>query len=256
VFASFSDKVEPLEEYLGKSMLELFDRVFDGRGLTVLGYSRQLVPANWKLKQENIKDPYHASLLHVFLLSFGLNRADQPSRIVIDPAGRHAAGMSWRGEQKKTEDNAEMKSLNENLKLNGVNMLEPMREFEKYTICLMSVWPNLVIQQQSNTLAMRQIIPRGPGQHELAWTFFGYEGDDAAMVARRVRQANLMGPAGFVSIDDSEVMKYVQEGIRQSTDSAGVVEMGDKGWREEESHVVTESEIRAMYQYYRGVMEL
>lgn len=256
VFASFSEKVESLEEYLGKAMLELFDRVFDGRGLTVLGYSRQLVPANWKLKQENIKDPYHASLLHVFLLSFGLNRADQPSRIVIDPAGRHAAGMSWRGEQKKTEDNAEMKSLNENLKLNGANMLEPMCEFEKYTICLMSVWPNLVIQQQSNTLAMRQIIPRGPGEHELAWTFFGYECDDAAMVARRVRQANLMGPAGFVSIDDSEVMKYVQEGIRHAPGAAGVVEMGDKGWREEESHVVTESEIRAMYQYYRGVMGL
>ena len=60
----------------------------------MLGYSRQLIPANWKLMFENIKDPYHASILHVFLLSFGLNRVDQPNRIVIDPHGRHAVQVS------------------------------------------------------------------------------------------------------------------------------------------------------------------
>ena len=69
VFASFADDVEPFEEYLGLDMLKLFDRVFDGRELEVLGYSRQLMPANWKLMFENIKDPYHASLLHVFLVT-------------------------------------------------------------------------------------------------------------------------------------------------------------------------------------------
>ena len=65
--------------------------MFDGRELKVLGYSRQLTPANWKLMFENIKDPYHATLLHVFLITFGLYRADQPQRLVIDPTGRHAA---------------------------------------------------------------------------------------------------------------------------------------------------------------------
>jgi salicylate 5-hydroxylase large subunit len=29
--------------------------VFDGREIEVLGYSRQLIPANWKLMFENIK---------------------------------------------------------------------------------------------------------------------------------------------------------------------------------------------------------
>ena len=37
VFASFADDVEPLEDYLGLDMLKLFDRVFDGRELEVLG---------------------------------------------------------------------------------------------------------------------------------------------------------------------------------------------------------------------------
>src|SRR5712691_3519505 len=99
IFASFASDLEPLEEYFGPSMLALYDRVFDGRELRVLGYSRQLTPANWKLMFENIKDPYHASLLHVFLVSFGLFRADQPSKVQMDATGRHGALISWRGEQ-------------------------------------------------------------------------------------------------------------------------------------------------------------
>jgi salicylate 5-hydroxylase large subunit len=256
VFASFADAIEPFEDYLGQEILALFDRVFDGRTLTVLGYSRQLTPANWKLVIENIKDPYHASLLHVFLLSFGLNRADSPNRLVIDPSGRHAAGMTWRGEQKRTSDNAEMRSLIEDLKLADPSMLEPVKEFERYTIVLMTIWPNLVMQQQSNTLAMRQVIPKGPGAFELAWTFFGYASDDAAMTQRRLRQANLMGPAGFVSIDDSEVMAFVQQGAGQTPDAAGVIEMDGSGWNAETLHAVTEGEIRAMYAHYRKVMAI
>lgn len=256
VFASFASDIEPLEEYFSAEILKLFDRVFDGRALKVLGYSRQLTPANWKLVMENIKDPYHASLLHVFLLSFGLNRADSPNRLVIDPSGRHAAGMTWRGEQKRTTDNAEMRSLIEDLKLHDPAMLAPVKEYEQYTIVLMTIWPNLVIQQQSNTLAMRQLVTRGPEAFELAWTFFGYADDDEAMTQRRLRQANLMGPAGFVSIDDSEVMAFVQQGVHQAPEANGVIEMDGSGWEAETPHAVTEGEIRAMYAHYRRVMEL
>jgi salicylate 5-hydroxylase large subunit len=234
----------------------MFDRVFDGRKLTVLGYSRQQTPANWKSMFENIKDPYHASLLHVFLVSFGLYRIDNPSLLMTDPAGRHAAAVSWRGEQKRTEDNADMKSLQEHLRLQGTTMLQPMREYEQYTIAMLTIWPNLIVQQQSNTLAMRQLIPKGVNDYELAWTFFGYETDDEEMVRRRLRQANLMGPAGFVSADDSEVLKFASDGSRQAPDRSGVLEMGGAGWAAEESHSVTESPIRAFYDYYRKVMEL
>src|SRR5258708_31174328 len=68
--------------------------------------------------------------------------------------------------------------------------------------------PNLIIQQQSNTLAMRQLITRGPAAFELAWTYFGYADDDEDMIRRRLRQANLMGPAGFVSVAGSEGVEF------------------------------------------------
>ncbi len=256
VFASFAQDVEPLEDYLGEAILALFDRVFDGRALRVLGYSRQLIPANWKLMFENIKDPYHASLLHVFLVTFGLFRADNPSRVVTDPTGRHGALLSWRGEQKRTEHNADMKSLIEDFRLHDPSMLEPVREFAQYTVVMTTLWPNLIVQQQSNTLAMRQLVTRGPQAFELAWTFFGYAADDAAMTRRRLRQANLMGPAGFVSIDDSEVMMFSQEGLRHRPDAAAVMEMGGRDWKPVEDHMVTESVIRGFYDHYRRVMEL
>ena len=255
VFASFAADVEPFEAYLGTSMLALFDRVFDGRELAVLGYSRQLIPANWKLMFENIKDPYHASLLHVFLVSFGLFRADSPSKIQMDATGRHGALISWKGEEKKSADHADMKAFHDGFKLEQPAMLQPVREFSEYTVVMTTLWPNLIIQQQSNTLAMRQLVLRGPSEFELAWTFFGYADDDAAMRERRLRQANLMGPSGFVSADDSEVMKFSQAGVAPYPDEQGVLEMGGRGWQDE-PHIVTEATIRAFYDYYRKVMDL
>jgi hypothetical protein len=64
-----------------------------------------------------------------------------------------------------------------------------------------------------------------------------------------------MGPAGFVSADDSEVMKYSQQGIGPSPDAEGVMEMGGRDWHDE-PHMVTECAIRSFYDYYRKVMEL
>src|SRR5258708_7277904 len=115
VFASFSTEVEPFGDYLGPAVLPLFDRVFNGRPLSILGYSRQLTPANWKLMFENTKDSYHASLLHVFLVTFGLYRVHQPNPIAAAKEERHTPATSGRGEPKRTEDNAHMKSLIEHL---------------------------------------------------------------------------------------------------------------------------------------------
>ena len=254
VFASFSAHVEPFADYLGPTMLTYFDRVFDGRSLRLLGYMRQRIPSNWKLMFENIKDPYHASLMHVFLVTFGLFRADQPSAVYMDATGRHACLISRRGEQRATSNTADIRNLREDFTLHDPRLLAPVREFPgDVTVVLQTLWPNLIIQQQSNTLAMRQIVPRGPGAFELLWTFFGYDDDTEEMTLKRLRQANLMGPAGLVSADDSEVMKLSQDGIAPCAEAVGVLEMGGRGIENTE-HMVTEVAIRAFYRYYREVM--
>ena len=65
--------------------------------LRIRGYMRQRLPCNWKLMFENIKDPYHATLLHAFLVTFGLFRADNPSSTKMDKTGRHSVLVSQRG---------------------------------------------------------------------------------------------------------------------------------------------------------------
>lgn len=256
IFASFDADVEPLEDYLGEAMTGYFDRVFNGRKLRLLGNSRQLIPANWKLMFENIKDPYHASLLHVFLVTFGLFRADNPSAVKMDATGRHCCLISTRGEQKHTEATKDIANLRSDFKLHDPRLLDPVKEFpDSHTVIMQTLWPNLIIQQQSNTLATRQIIPRGPDAFELYWTYFGYETDDEAMITRRLRQANLMGPAGYVSTDDSEVMKLSQDALRHFPDQKALLEMGGFD-AEDTDHMVTEAGIRAFYDYYYRIMEL
>src|SRR5262249_12229674 len=172
-----------------------------GGGLRVLGYMRQRIGSNWKLMFENIKDPYHASLLHVFLVTFGLFRADQPSEVRLDDTGRHAALISRRGEQKASSATAEMKSFLADFKLHDPQLLTPVKEFAgDATVVMQTVWPNLIVQQQSNTLATRQLVTRGPQAFDLVWTFFGFADDSHVLTRIRLRQANLMGPAGLVSV--------------------------------------------------------
>ncbi|MGH7045180.1 MAG: aromatic ring-hydroxylating dioxygenase subunit alpha [Stellaceae bacterium] len=256
VFASFSDATEPFADYLGNTMLGYFDRLFDGRELVVLGYLRQRIPSNWKLMFENIKDPYHASLLHVFLVTFGLFRLDQRSAIEMDPTGRHAVLVSSKGEQRENDATRQMRAFKSNFALNDPRLLDPVREFPgAATVVLQTLWPNLIVQQQSNTLAMRQIVPIDAGQFDLAWTFFGYADDTPELRQRRLRQANLMGPAGLVSLDDSEAMLLSQAGIDGNDGAQCIAEMGGRAVRDE-PHMVTETAIRGLYQYYRRVMEL
>jgi len=256
VFASFAKPNETLENYLGPTMLGWFDRVFSGRALKVLGYQRQRLPSNWKLMFENIKDPYHASLLHVFLVTFGLFRLDQQSAIEMDDTGRHAVLVSRRGAQETNEATAQMRAFHQDLKLADPRLLDPVREFAgDATVVMQTLWPNLIVQQQSNGLAMRQIVPLDAENFDLVWTHFGYADDPPEMTERRLRQSNLFGPAGFVSVDDGEAMVLSQAGIAGNESGECLVEMGGREVANV-PHMVTETAIRGFYQHYRAVMGL
>jgi salicylate 5-hydroxylase large subunit len=257
VFASLHEATPAFEDYLGPQMLAFYDRVFDGRGLKLLGYSRQRLQANWKLMLENIKDTCHASLLHVFFVTFGLFRVDNPSKVRMDESGVHTALISERGRQELNEGTRQMDSFKADLRLQDPRILDTVREFPgDATVIMHTIWPNLILQQQSNTLATRQIVPRGVGEFDLHWTFFGYADDDEAMIERRLRQANLMGPGGLVSMDDGEIIARAQDGFRNAdAHAAGVVEMGGRDYADAD-HMVTDVALRAFYRGYRKVMGL
>ncbi len=62
-----------------------------------------------------------------------------------------------------------------------------------------------------------------------------------------------MGPAGFLGLEDNEAMKFVQEGVRRSTTDVNVLKL-DANHVGTSNSLISESAIRAMYQYYRSVM--
>ena len=101
IFASYSSEVEPIEEYLTPEILADFDAVFPGRKLKIHGYYRNELPCNWKMYHENLKDPYHATLLHSFLVVFGLLVAGNKSTMLVDSVhGRHGTMGSAKTEDK------------------------------------------------------------------------------------------------------------------------------------------------------------
>lgn len=256
VFASFDHDVASLEEFMGPTILGYFDRLFNGRKLRILGYNRQRIPGNWKLMQENIKDPYHPGLLHTWFITYGLWRADNKSELKMDEHFRHAAMISTRGNaQAKNEVTAGVTSFKETMDINDKRLLDIVPEpwWGGPTAVMMTLFPSVILQQQVNSVSTRHIQPNGKGSFDFVWTHFGFEDDTEEMTNRRLIQANLFGPAGFVSADDGEVIEFSQQGFEQKPYHRTLAELG--GYEcENTDHMVTETLIRGMYNYWRKVM--
>ncbi|GAA4340541.1 aromatic ring-hydroxylating dioxygenase subunit alpha [Pigmentiphaga soli] len=259
VWATYSDETPPLDDYLGPEIGALVDRAAGGgRPLKLLGYNRQLLPCNWKLYLENSRDPYHATLLHSFFVTFGLLRTDTAFKAVPTIGGRHAimaSTYSAATANTQNEVTKELASLKSDFRLEDMELVKPVDEFGDSSMINFSVLPSVFFQQHGNSLALRHIIPKSPTQTELSWTHYGFADDDEAMENRRIKQANLMGPAGYVAIDDSEVLAMMQPSVNAAPDSVQVVEMGGRDVSPQET-MVTETLIRGFYSYYREKMGL
>jgi anthranilate 1,2-dioxygenase large subunit len=256
IFATASEDTESIEDYLGAAVLEQFDTIFDGTEMRLLGLHRNVLPGNWKLYQENLKDPYHATLLHTYLTTFGLFVTSNESHILVDPLGRHSGLLSRRPQGRPEvakEEQADMQAFKGAMKLNDPRVLEFVREFNSpWSGAAMTIWPNMTALRQTNILNTRLIVPRGPNELMMIWAVFGRASDDEAMTRHRLRQNNIFGPGGFLGIEDNEALKFVQDGLTRSVPRGGLAMLGDDA--ETPDTIITERAIRAMYRYYRNVM--
>lgn len=257
IWATFDHAAPAFEDYVGPMMLKYMKRVFNGKKLRVLGYQRQRLRGNWKMYMENIKDPYHATLLHVFLISFGIYRIDQKGGYEQDERTHaHSVFTSERDTNIDPTLQKEMASLKSNYELLDPRMVIPVKEFpDDISIMIQTLFPNIVVQQQTNSLQLRYVTPLGPDEFELTWTYLGYQDDDEEMQLRRLRQANLTGICGYVSVDDSEVLEFSGAGIKPNPGGQAVVEWGGRDPNVPlEHHQFTESAIRGFYTFYREIM--
>jgi phenylpropionate dioxygenase-like ring-hydroxylating dioxygenase large terminal subunit len=257
VFASYDMQMEPFADYLGPDVLREFEATFGGRKLRILGHYRHSLPGNWKLYHENLKDPYHATLLHTFLVTFGLMVAGNKSLMLADESGRHGVMASAKSDGKSVsaDTRKEMRAYKEGMTLADPSFMDFIEEFDSpWSVTMATIWPNLIVQREMNTLGIRQIVPTGPHEFIMKWTMFGYEGDDDGMTRHRLRQGNLMGPAGFLGLEDNEAIKFVQDGMRNVPNGEHLVALDPGVPAGTSDSLISESAIRAMYRHWRQEM--
>jgi phenylpropionate dioxygenase-like ring-hydroxylating dioxygenase large terminal subunit len=257
VFATLSDATPPVEQYLGTEIAARVRRVMK-EPVRILGGYSQVFPNNWKLYLDNVKDTYHASLLHSFFATFRLNRLSQQGGVIVGgDGGSHVSYTMMKTDTGGDEyEKAGMRSAASGYRLEAPELLEAVDEIgDGISLQILGVFPGFVLQQIMNCLAVRQVLPKGVGETELAWTCFGYASDDETMTERRLKQANLVGPAGYISMEDGAATAFVQRGVKGAAERAAFVEMGGRGVASDESRV-SETSVRGLWQAYRRHMQI
>jgi anthranilate 1,2-dioxygenase large subunit len=257
VFGTLAEDAEPLEDYLGSPILAQLRRLFD-RPVRVLGYNRQRIRGNWKLYAENTRDNYHASLLHEFLVTFGLDRSTQTGGVKMD--ARHRHNITWAEADSDTEEFAHAAYAGAGVRNDFLSLKEPSlvafrpERDDKLNLVVTSVFPSAVFVQISNSLAVRQIRPRGVGEVEVFQTMLGYEDDPPEMTLHRLRQTNLVGPAGLVSMEDGEAIEIAHRASRPDPDRTTVIELGGGGMISDRDYRVTDVPLRGFWSYYAELL--
>ena len=257
VFGTFDHGAPALDDYLGPEICGRIDRVLP-KPAKVLGYNTQVLRNNWKLYAENVKDPYHASILHLFFTTFRVNRLTQKGGIIVSESGAHHVSYSMLdGEDADAEYRAaKLRADSDAFGLREPALLEGRDEFgDGITLQILSVFPGLVLQQIRNNLVVRQIVPTGPEGAEVVWTHYGFADDDAALTELRLRQANMVGPAGYVSMEDGAVGAFIQRALPGAGGRRSVLLMGGEDVGSQDSRA-TETSIRGFWTMYRRLMDL
>jgi phenylpropionate dioxygenase-like ring-hydroxylating dioxygenase large terminal subunit len=256
VFGSFSEDVPSIEEYLGDEICQRIERVLH-KPVEVIGRFTQALPNNWKLYVENVKDSYHASLLHLFFTTFELNRLSQKGGVIVDESGGHHVSYSMidtAAEKDASYKEQALRSDNDRYRLKDPSVLAGFKEYDDgVTLQILSVFPGFVLQQIQNCLAVRQVLPKGTARTELNWTYIGYTDDTPEQRTVRLKQSNLVGPAGFISMEDGAVGGFVQRGIAGAADHEAIVEMGGDAAVSSEGRA-TEASVRGFWKAYRRHM--
>jgi anthranilate 1,2-dioxygenase large subunit/terephthalate 1,2-dioxygenase oxygenase component alpha subunit len=257
VFGTLSSSVPDLETYIGAEVLARLKRVLK-KPLKLLGTYTQVLPNNWKLYMDNVKDTYHASLLHLFFTRFRINRLTQGGGVFVSPDGAHHCTYTEMIEdQGDAYERDGMRSAGSGgFSLENPEVLDQVDEFgDRVSIQILSLFPGFVLHQIRNSLAARQVVPKAIDRTELHWTLFGFVDDDQAMTRRRLLQANLVGPAGYISMEDGAATGFVQRGVAGSPDRASVIEMGGAAIGSGDSRI-TETAVRGLWKAWRAHMQL
>ena len=232
------------------------------------GMQEYCMKANWKLLQENSADGYHALTTHATYFDY-VNARDG-DRVTVDPktaGGRvydlgngHAVltssgAMPWGrpyarwvpgwGEAARAEIDAIARRLVERL---GEERAALVALGDRN--CL--IFPNLVLNDIM-AVTVRTFYPVRPDYIEINAWGLAPTGEGAASRDRRLRNyVEFLGPAGFATPDDVEMLELCQQGYA----NLDGMEWNDisRGMRNEAPVKTDESQMRAFWRQWRAMM--
>jgi anthranilate 1,2-dioxygenase large subunit len=74
------------------------------------------------------------------------------------------------------------------------------------------------------------------------------------MLTHRLRQTNLIGPAGLVSMEDGEAVEIAHKASKREWEAAEVVELGGGGPISERDYRANDVSVRGFWAYYSQVL--
>jgi anthranilate 1,2-dioxygenase large subunit len=223
VFVTLSERAPPLKVYLDDTV-EHIARAMGGDGrLNLLGYQKVAFASNWKEYSDN--EGYHGPLLHA---AFRMLKFAQGEGVQFMTPHAHKVNSASLAvpEPNFIEDGSVVESRDPKLPPHNI---------------VVSLFPVTIITRNLDVISIRYATPISPDETEVHYAYFAHADDDADLVQHRIRQAsNLIGPSGFISLEDGAVFNRLhvgshsdgnvafQKGVRGPIHAPYVLDKGDE----------------------------
>ena len=242
IFVTLSDTAPPLQEFLGPDTARTLGAIMGGDGrLELIGYQKVRLQSNWK--SYNDSDGYHAALLHGAFRA--LNWQGGKGTQSVSASRGHISATS---EISLPADGG--KGL-----LHDPSLVEFKEGDLKNGSHVVKMFPLFVAVKHLDVMNLRFATPCGPNETEIHYAYFAHQDDSPEMRRHRIRQAsNLLGPSGFVSLEDAAVFQRIH--IGSETAGYAVFQKGvtDVHKFPDAYHQNEESSNIPKWDYYRKVM--
>lgn len=272
IFASFNQKVEPLDNFLGaaKKWIDLFMKQSGGYPVKVDGSHRFRFPGNWKIQLENTTDAYHFPLVHKTFVSSLDDQAQDVFDFVegdgyVEDLGNGHSVMVMIPELVDLEEDLDrpipdrFQELAEELRKEGHEEDKVRRIVRAVggTGFNLNLFPNIACSMAF----FRMLQPISSNETEVHHYVITMDG--APQIANQYRlrlHEYFQGPFGFGSPDDAEAWERVQRGATAGPDLWIMLNRGLPGEVQTndglKSDVSAETGMRAAYQKWKQMMSI
>ena len=206
VFVSLADEPLDFDTWLGELAQPLAEAVGGDGRLRLLGYQKVCYQSNWKIYMDN--DAYHAPLLHAAFRMLKWQGGQGSQRRM--PEGH------WLIQSEVESHLSEVTLLKDPSVVDYRGGSTPRNKGpgQGAGSVLVALWPLTGIANHLDMFNIRYANPVGIDKVEVHFTYFAHADDDDEMVRHRLRQSsNMIGPSGFVSLEDATVFQRIQRAL-------------------------------------------